>query len=186
MGREATIPTYTGRTIDLTRPEEADIVVDDIAHGLSNLCRYVGQCDGFNSVGEHSLLVTQIGRIVVGEKSPSRLLAYLTHDGPEAYLGEVSASLKMILPDYRDLEARWERAIRRRLGIAWDAELEKGVDLADHLSRELEKRALFNHLRAEKISPELWPHLRVLAVRRQDPGEVERLFLSAYNSLRTG
>lgn len=181
MERKPTIPTYTGRTVDLTRPEEADVVVEDVAHGLSNLCRYCGQCGGFYSVGEHSLLVTQIGQLVFGETRPERLLAYLTHDASEAYLGEVTAALKSLLPDYRELEARWERAIRGKLGVAWDADLERDVGRADRLSRELEKRVLFNNL--GELSPELSPHAEKLTVHRWPPLPVERVFLLEYGSL---
>ena len=55
---KATIRTFTGKTINLIMPKEEDIDILDIAHGLSNVCRYNGHCSKFYSVAEHSVLLS--------------------------------------------------------------------------------------------------------------------------------
>ena len=42
--------------IDLKNPDPESFDIDDIALGLSHVCRYSGQCSSFYSVAEHSLL----------------------------------------------------------------------------------------------------------------------------------
>jgi len=83
--------TFTGKRVNPLelRPEDVDIV--DIAHALSQICRYGGHCHKFYSVAEHCI------RVAV--KAPDELkLAALLHDAEEAYLGDVIRPLKYCFP----------------------------------------------------------------------------------------
>src|SRR2546423_12384970 len=95
------IMLHSGRLFDLANPEVSEITVEDIAHGLAHTCRYAGQCDGFYSVAEHSVLVSQT---VTHSK-----LAALFHDAAEAFIGDMSAPLKQLLPAYREIELKIQR-----------------------------------------------------------------------------
>lgn len=111
----------SGAWLDLLDPTSCDFTIDDIAHGLAHTCRYAGQAEGFYSVAEHSLLVSQAA---VGHE-----LAGLLHDAAEAFIGDVTRPLKQLLPDYKRIEAGIEAAIFSRLGLAGvDAEV-KQADL---------------------------------------------------------
>ena len=105
-----TILTRSGILFALDAPTEAMIDIDDIAHALSNLCRFTGHTRLFYSVAEHSVLVS---RLVPSHEA----LAALLHDASEAYLGDVSRPLKSLLPEYRIIEARVTEVIERRFSL---------------------------------------------------------------------
>src|SRR5438132_13165538 len=105
------IMLQSGCLFDLANPEASEINVEDIAHGLAHTCRYAGQCDGFYSVAEHSVLVSQIVQ--------HAKLAALFHDAAEAFIGDMSRPLKQLLPNYIEIEKKIEHAIFQRLGIEW-------------------------------------------------------------------
>jgi hypothetical protein len=102
--------TYSGRRFDPIDPQPEMFDLLDIAHGLSQECRYAGQCRLFYSVAQHSVLVSQI-------VPPQLAFEALLHDATEAYIKDIPRPIKALLPDYRQLEARIDAAIRRRFGL---------------------------------------------------------------------
>lgn len=103
--------TFTGLQVwplDM-RPE--DIVIEDIAHALSMLCRYAGHCENFYSVAEHSVLVAA--------HMPTRELRMwgLLHDASEAYLVDVPRPIKPHLPGYKTAEQAVMRAVAERFDL---------------------------------------------------------------------
>lgn len=101
---------FSGTRVLLSNPKVEDIQIIDIAHGLSNICRYAGQVDKFYSVAEHSILCALM--------SPMELrLEALLHDATEAYLGDMTRPLKMMIPQYRIIEGQWDLVIRERFGL---------------------------------------------------------------------
>lgn len=81
------IQTFSGRQFFPLEPRVEDVCIEDIAHGLSNLCRYAGHCECFYSVAQHCLLVS---RVVPREHA----LRGLLHDASEAYLIDVPRPIK--------------------------------------------------------------------------------------------
>lgn len=97
----------------------ADIKV--IATALAHINRYTGHV-GTYSVAQHSVLVSR--------QLPSELaLSGLLHDATEAFLGDVSAPLKRLLPEYRDIEQWYHNAIDRQFGVKTQAHSIKIVDV---------------------------------------------------------
>lgn len=128
-----TIQLASGRYFDYTRFGPEDIDITDIAHALSHLCRYTGHCRVFYSVAQHSTLVSTA-------VSHDIALEGLLHDASEAYLGDVNRPLKMLLPEYREIEQRVDAAIRMRFGLPLQES--PGVKEADNILLVTEARDL--------------------------------------------
>jgi hypothetical protein len=108
--------TYTGRAFFPADPRPSDICLEDIAHGLSNVCRFGGQCVAFYSVAEHAILVSRA--LYEKSRSPTLALAGLHHDDSEAYLGDVTVGLKRLIGElYRPIETATMQAIAKALDL---------------------------------------------------------------------
>ncbi len=106
-----TILLQSGAYFDFTTPEQCDFTIQDIAHGLAMTCRFAGQCRRFYSVAQHSVLISEL-------VAPEDALAGLMHDAAEAFVGDMAKPLKVLLPEYKEIEMRIESAIFERFGIA--------------------------------------------------------------------
>jgi len=91
------IQTYTGRRFDLLEPRMADVDIRDIAHALSQQCRFNGHCRQFYSVAEHSVRVAAL-------LPPELELCGLMHDAAEAYVGDMVSPLKDRLISFVSIE----------------------------------------------------------------------------------
>lgn len=127
--------TFSGQRLFVGTPLVEGIHVEDIAHGLSHVCRFGGQSREFYSVAQHSVLVSYV--------VPSELaLVGLLHDATEAYLGDVIRPLKSELgASYKTLEALWARVIGERFGVDLEP-LPAEVKEADRAALLTERRDL--------------------------------------------
>lgn len=108
----ANITTFTGRVLDLMNPQEDAINIVDIAHHLSQVCRWAGATNQFYSVAQHSVFVSFI--------VPEYLQQWaLMHDAAEAYIGDITRPLKNLIPAVRPIEARIMRVIANKYQLAW-------------------------------------------------------------------
>lgn len=115
--------TYSGRRFYPMDPQPDEILVEDIAHALSLLCRYGGHVERFYSVAEHCVLMSEA-------VMPSNALAALLHDATEAYVCDVPRPLKRYLPEYRAIEDKVWLAVAGRFGL--DRDLDAEVNEADN------------------------------------------------------
>lgn len=123
------IRTFTGIMINVFNPKANDICIEDIAHALSNQCRFTGHTARFYSVAEHSL---KCAELVQNEHK----LAALLHDAAEAYLVDIPSPIKLAMPEYRNWEEKLMRVIARKFGFQYP--LHPTVKQADHTWLELE------------------------------------------------
>lgn len=103
--------TYTGRKFYPFDPRPEDINIFDIAHHLSNICRYTGAVSKFYSVAQHCVMGSHI---CTG--NPFR---FLMHDATEAYLVDVPRPIKHAIEfkTYREVEHRLEKVLLPIFGI---------------------------------------------------------------------
>lgn len=94
------------------KPEDFNLT--DIAHALSNICRFTGHSRVFYSVAQHSVLVSRLCE-------PKNKVAGLLHDAAEAYIGDINHPLKSYLDGIKKLERQIAEAIFLQFGIKyWD------------------------------------------------------------------
>ena len=114
-----TIDTASGRKIDFDESDPAQIALEDIAGGLSRICRFGAQSVRFHSVAEHAVLVAQL---LHEGGYPHLALAGLHHDSHEAYVCDIPKPLKRKLTSagetvYEQVCRALDRAIATRLGL---------------------------------------------------------------------
>lgn len=130
------INANSGAEIDFMNPTPDMFLIEDIAIGLANICRFGGQIPQFYSVANHSLLVCALAPF-------SHKKEALLHDATEAYLGDVVKPLKNILgSSYMDIEKRFQECINIKFGL--DPEKLSNIKAADTRALVLEEDALRN------------------------------------------
>ena len=148
-------------------PKEEDILIEDIVHALSRICRFGGHCQDFYSVAQHSCLVS--------DACPREFaLEGLMHDASEAYLGDVIRPIKIGLNEYMEMEKNLEALIAKRFHLKFPFPPE--IKAADNAALFTERRDLL------RVSVP-WPHQGVEWVRRIEPWSVERAEREFWNRL---
>jgi hypothetical protein len=165
----------SGAWFDFCAPGESAFTIEDIAHGLANICRYSGQCSSFYSVAEHSLLVSEVAEGFEFEA--------LLHDAAEAFLGDITRPLKQMLPEFKRIERDVENAILQRFGVQFPLPAEvKQADLRVLAAeqRQIMPKGTDGWVRGQKV-------VRAdVVVRHLSPDDAKRIFLARFEALRPG
>jgi hypothetical protein len=112
------VETFSGRYVDTSNPRVEDIDLGDIAHALSNICRYGGHSKYHYSVAQHAVFVSRR----LERKGFPWLIVFggLHHDDTEYVLGDIPRPLKGLLRSlgsaYDDLSDRMDEIICEYLG----------------------------------------------------------------------
>ena len=168
------VQLHSGTTFDYANINSMRFDIEDIAHALSNMCRFNGHTKQFYSVAQHSVLVSDL----VPEE---HALAALLHDAAEAYCGDMVSPLKQLLPVYQSIHNTIEQSLYESVGVQWP--VHQCVKDADVKMLATEVRDLMT------------PHSRHWAfIKEQEPCEkpihalpplgAKELFLDRYFSLQ--
>lgn len=79
-----------------------DILLEDIAHSLSLICRGCGHTGIFYSVAQHCMECAKEAMARTNDRNLALLC--LLHDASECYLSDLPSPVKEALPDYQNLE----------------------------------------------------------------------------------
>ena len=141
------LTTYTGKHFDYNdiTPESIDVL--DITHALPRINRFIGHSSRAYSVAEHTFCCYVMAD-VLGYTTRQKLLT-LIHDFPEAYTGDCPTPLKVLLPQFKEIEEKVENALYAHLNIEPPTEEEhllvKRIDIT-MLAIEMRDLTLHNHM----------------------------------------
>jgi len=165
----AWMQTFTGRAFWPMDPQPEEVCIEDIAHALSHICRYVGHCLRFYSVAEHSVLLYRF--------APAEFKkAALMHDSPEAYVVDLPRPLKPFIRSYKYIERDVAEAIQKKFDLP---------NICPPEVAKLDARILQDEQQQNMSSPPMsWSTqaLEPLGVKLEfwSPQVAEVMFLSAY------
>lgn len=155
--------TFTGKFVDplnlCFNPDNIDIY--DIAHALSNICRFGGHCPIFYSVAQHCVLCSHMA-------SSKNKLEALMHDASEAYLTDVPTPIKHRLTNYYEIEDRAMKVISEKFNFRFPFSEE--IKNIDKVVLNLEFSNLFDS-----------PNFNNINIKT--PQEAENEFLTTYFDL---
>ena len=110
------VETYTGRQFHVLDPKPEMVTIIDIAHALSNQCRYSGHTKTFYSTAQHCCLLTDYATGVL-KASALDCLQILIHDAAEAFLVDMPRPIKQHMPAFREMDYAVQKVVRTWLGF---------------------------------------------------------------------
>lgn len=119
------ISTYSGKKFYFFKPNIRMINIKDIAHALSNICRFGGQCYQFYSVAQHSILTSYL----IEQKYA---LEGLLHDSTEAYIGDMVRPLKKYIETFCEIEDNIYNVIAKKYSLNISDDCIKKTKVADN------------------------------------------------------
>lgn len=172
--------TYSGIYVNFIKPEPNTMRIIDIAHGLGNECRYASQCRVHYPVAQHCVIASHIVPNSLAKEA-------LFHDSTEAYLKDLPTWLKILLPEYKEIEEVFEIAIRTKFNLTLNVEERKNI-------KKIIKEYDYKLLATEKrdLMPqdgEDWHFLKGVTplpftIDPWTPAEAKERFLKRYEELK--
>jgi len=107
----SSIFTFLGDRIDPLNPNPDNIHIEDIAHALSNQCRFGGHTNRFYSVAQHSMAVAVL--------SKENYMEALLHDATEAFLVDIPRPIKHKFSEYMDVEKKLQEVIFTKYSLTY-------------------------------------------------------------------
>jgi len=169
------IQTFTGRKFFPLAPRAEDVLIEDIAHALSNICRYGGHCREFYSVAQHCCMVA--------DHMPEFHLEGLMHDAAEAYLGDMVRPVKHdpSMRGFRVAEAKLEEIIVNVFDLDGSSEVQALIKEHDNRALFTERKFLLDHQSEEwTLKAEPFPIAYLVA---WDSEYAEHQFLNRFYKL---
>lgn len=163
------IQTYTGKKVHFLEPDLSEIDIEDIAHSLSQMCRFAGHTKRFYSVAEHCVVVSN-------HSTAKNALWGLLHDASEAYIVDIPKPVKGFLLNYEDLEKTVMDAICEKFGLS--KEIPSEIKTLDGRILFTEKEQLLSYADWGWSMPPLQTTLQCY-----NPSDAKELFLNRFKFL---
>lgn len=177
------IRTSSGVKFYPLNPDPQGILIEDIAHALSLLCRGNGHVKVFFSVGQHCIHCAKEAE--QRGYSTRLILACLLHDASEAYLSDITRPVKQHLQDYCRYEEHLLEVIYKKfLGSPLSQEEQKLVKIIDDDMLYYDLRDLLNEPVGELVNgqdPRTAPVMySSFSYKKRPFKEVEEEYLSLF------
>lgn len=173
--KDSWIQTFTGKLFNVFDFDPAMIDILDIAHALSNQCRFSGHVKQFYSVAEHSYWVATLS------KEP---LKALLHDASEAYLVDIPRPIKPHLTNYVKIEEKLQRAIFKKFGLSENIPNE--IKIIDSRMCVTEGEKLMPDISHWKMLDKFAPFSSKWMIECWSPAKAKHYFLTLFMQLTGG
>jgi hypothetical protein len=135
-------------------------------------------------VAQHSILVHDI--LKRNGESPHTCLLGLLHDAAEAYVGDMIRPLKMVMPEFEDLEEKVWCEIVDKFELWYTAPQWELIKWADQEALRIEMRDVVNVGTVDWGGLTAAPFSEQLTIYKQNPTVVEGNFLKIARILLSG
>lgn len=165
--------TFFGGRFYPFNPELNRINTFEIAHALSNLCRFGGHVKEFYSVAEHCVNLSYA-------VSSENALRALLHDATEAYVVDMPRPIKKYLRMYQDIESSVAKLIAEKYQVG---------DIYPDEVREADTRILLNERNVLIPRHEIWgidgvfEPLPDVTIHSYTPKQAEWAYISRFDNL---
>lgn len=149
--------TYSGGRFYVLNPRAEDVDLDDLAHALSNQCRFNGHTKEFYSVAQHSVMVEEA--LYLNTLGLMTRMHGLLHDAAEAYMGDVTRPIKAVIESLapgiiKGINDKIEAAILDRFDLP-PIHNHKAIKHADNIVLATEARDVMSKVKVDRGS---WGH----------------------------
>lgn len=154
--------THKAKAFDFAKPDASMICIEDIEHSLGKLVRFNGHLDTDMTKNYAPPNYTVLSHVKVcymlaqffGFSLETQFLC-LTHDYTEAYIGDIPAPLKNLIPDISEVERSVDEAILDHINVFTKEELKeehyKQLKFIDYLVLFLEVGEFMSEEQQEKF-----------------------------------
>mgnify|MGYP001611500127 CR=1 FL=1 len=185
------ILTFSGKKFTPLNPQIEDICIEDIAHHLSNICRFTGATRSFYSVAQHSIMVAEmIGMMNYSDKMKLQLQQFaLLHDASEAYLCDIARPLKYsgLFDEYLIIEKKLQDMIYQKFCDSVPYPKERNIiSNFDNLALEREGKHLIKNWECLNIGEgiiEIFEKLYLTPIKLMTFTQAKEMFLRHYRHL---
>jgi len=170
INTEPVIRTFMGKWVNVFEPTLEMFDIKDIAHALSQQCRFSGHLSQFYSVAQHSIQCYRQANARGYDKKEQ--LTALMHDCSEAYLVDIPRPIKGEFAQYKVIENKLMLFLSTAFKFNWP--LSDNIKDIDNLMLQME----WDHLMIKRRDINPIDRLQVYSITH-----TEQLFLEIFNEL---
>lgn len=170
---EPYVQHQSGNKLWLNDLDSNKYVISDVAHSLSNQCRYAGHSDIFYSVAQHSVLASQMVTSDVA-------LETLMHDCGESVMPDIPRPVKHFVKGVREFDDMVSASMFKFFNLTWP--LDKKVVEADNRMLATEARQFMKNSNIDEWDiGDIEPYNFIITSWR--PEFAKQMFLDRYSYL---